>query len=373
METKMKQGRTLTELAQAIEGQRRERHDYVANSKDLVLEADGKHLTVRGLPVDLATSGVIHSQLCEFTKVPRPYYDRMLAETPDLLATNINTWLHRKAEPRMVRTFHPPVASGGPAPEGRARALLSNAYRPLDNDQLLEAALPPLLHMGVEVLSCEVTETKLYLKVVDSRIKKDLPTGVSLGQGHHRFDTCSPALVLSNSEVGYGALAVHTSIYTGGCTNMMVISERSKRTAHLGGRAELGEEVYRMLSDTTRKLTDAALWAQIGDVVRAAFEEAQFEATLQRIGQTAKNEIVGDVQKVVEVTAKKFEMTDGERGSVLQHLIRGGDLTQYGLMSAITRTAEDLDSYDRASQFEVMGGKLIELPANDWRVIAEAA
>jgi len=34
---------------------------------------------------------------------------------------------------------------------------------------------------------------------------------------------------------------------------------------------------------------------------------------------------------------------------------------------------EDVESYDRATDFERMGGQLIELPANDWRRIAEAA
>jgi hypothetical protein len=362
----MKIGRTLTDLAKEIERQRDLKHDYLADTRNIVMEQDGRHLTVRGLPVDLQTTGVIHGQLSEYTKVPKAYYDRMAAEAPDLLASNINTWLHKKADTRMIRTFNDGTA-------GTARAFLSNAFRALDNDQLMEAALPPLLRLGVEVLSCEVTETKLYLKVVDSRIKRDLPTGVSLGEGHHRFDTVSPALVLSNSEVGYGALAVHTSIYTGGCTNLLVISERSKRTMHLGGREQVGEDTYRLLTDNTRRLTDAALWAQIGDVVQGAFQEAQFEATVDKIAATAKNQITGDPVQVVEVTAKKFDMTDTERGSILHHLVRGGDLTQYGLMNAITRTAEDLDNYDRASQFEQFGGRLIELPKTEWEVLAKAA
>jgi hypothetical protein len=76
---------------------------------------------------------------------------------------------------------------------------------------------------------------------------------------------------------------------------------------------------------------------------------------------------------VVEVTATRFGLNETERKSVLDHLIRGGDLSQYGLHNAITRTAEDLDDYDRASDFERFGGQIIELPANEWRQIAEAA
>jgi len=35
--------------------------------------------------------------------------------------------------------------------------------------------------------------------------------------------------------------------------------------------------------------------------------------------------------------------------SVLRDLIEGGNLSQYGLINALTRTAEDAKSYDRAT------------------------
>jgi hypothetical protein len=278
------------------------------------------------------------------------------------LANNVNEWFRRYPAVRQIRTL-----------DGNARAFLSDRYRTLDNHDLCEAAIPPLMDMGVKVLSCDVTETKLYLKVVDQRITRDLPAGMELGRGHDRFHTLSPALVLSNSEVGAGALACQTSVWEGGCTNLMVISERSQRKYHIGGKHELGEEVYRMLSESTRRLTDAALWAQIGDVVRGAFDQARFDATVDKLVDSTKALIKGDPVKVIEVTARKFGFTDGERGSVLNHLIRSGELTQYGLQAAITRTAEDLESYDRASEFEAIGGKVIELPRAEWKELAEAA
>lgn len=32
-----------------------------------------------------------------------------------------------------------------------------------------------------------------------------------------------------------------------------------------------------------------------------------------------------------------------------------------------------MESYDRAVEFETMGGKLVDLPATEWREILEAA
>ena len=356
----MKTGRTLKDLMAEVLRQQETKRDFVADTRSVTMTS-GLHLQFGDQ--DVGVNDVAHGQIADHTKIPQKYYDRMRAEAPDLLATNVDRWFAKYPAPRMVRTL-----------DGWARAFLSDRYRPLDNSDLLEAALPPLLDMGVEVMSCEVTDRRLYLKVVDQRIRKDLPVGWSPGnRGHQQFDTLSPALVLSNSEVGEGALACQTSVWTGGCSNLMVVRERSARKYHVGGKHELGEDVYRMLSDTTKKLTDAALWAQIADVVRGAFDQAQFDATCERLAAATGDRIDGDPVRVVEVTAKKFGMTDGERGSVLRHLIAGADLSRYGLHAAVTRAAEDLGDYDRASQFEQLGGAIIELPKNEWREISRAA
>ena len=77
--------------------------------------------------------------------------------------------------------------------------------------------------------------------------------------------------------------------------------------------------------------------------------------------------------KVVEVTAKRHDLSDSERGSVLRHLAEGGDLTQYGLHNAITRASADIEDYDRASELEQLGATIVTLPSNQWRELAQAA
>jgi hypothetical protein len=54
-------------------------------------------------------------------------------------------------------------------------------------------------------------------------------------------------------------------------------------------------------------------------------------------------------------------------------LIEGGSLTQYGLHAAVTRAAQDVADYDRATELEYAGGKIIELPKTEWKVLSEAA
>lgn len=360
----MKTGRTLLQLAEEVERQKEAKKDYLVDTRNMRMWDDNS-LEIRGLGLGgFPVRDTAHKQIGERLGIPARYYDRMRKDNPALLATNVNAWFNKEPETRMLRTL-----------DGGLRAFLSNSYRPLDNAQLLEAALPVFSRIGVDVVSCEVTERRLYVKVVDKSLTIDLQKqGKTLGSGHQTFDTVSPALVLSNSEIGFGALEVSTSVWTHGCTNLMVIRERSHRKTHLGARSELtGEDTYALLSDATKEQTDKALWMQIGDVVEKAFERAQFDAIVEKLQAAAGDEITGDPVKTVEVLQKQFSLTDGERGSVLTHLIKGGDLSRYGLHAAVTRAAEDLEDYDRASEFERLGGTIIELPKTDWASLAKAA
>ena len=360
----MKTGRTLTELAQEIERQRESKIDYIAPTPAalMIAPAGGEvQLDLQG-HMPLALNDLAHRQVSDHTGIPAKYYDSMRAQAPALLATNVNHWFTAKPAERMVRTL-----------DGRVRAFLSDRYRPLENSDLAEAALPTLLDLDLEIISCEITERRLYIKAVDKAINRDIPTG-RMGDGRHTiFDTVSPAIVISNSEVGSGALSIETAVWTKACTNLAIFAQRSMKKYHTGARHEIGDDVVAMLSEGTRRLTDAATWAQVRDVVRAAFDQARFDASIKGLTEMVEGPEIKDPVRAIEVAARQFDFGEAERGSVLQHLARGGDLTRYGLFNAITRTAEDLADYDRATEFERAGGKVIELNRDQWRQIAEAA
>ncbi|NJR32577.1 MAG: hypothetical protein HC778_06835 [Chamaesiphon sp. CSU_1_12] len=84
------------------------------------------------------------------------------------------------------------------------------------------------------------------------------------------------------------------------------------------------------------------------------------------------NLITGSPVKAVEVTAKAIGLNDDESKLVLNHLIRAGDLSQFGMLNAVTRTAEDTESYDRATEIERLGSSVLYLPATTWREVATA-
>ena len=118
---------------------------------------------------------------------------------------------------------------------------------------------------------------------------------------------------------------------------------------------------------------DHALMLKVRDIVKAASQRDVFEAIIAKMRESREGQKVEKPVEAVEVLAKTYGLNDSEKGSVLENLIRGGDYSRYGMLNAVTATANDHESYDRATEFEAMGGKILDLPKQDWKVIAEAA
>jgi len=358
----MKTGMNLTQLATEIERRANAKRDLLAPTQKIALREDTTMAVgAEAFPIN----GLAHQQLSEYTGVPKAYYERMRTQNPALLAKNVNVWLHAEesaSDRRMVRTL-----------DGNVRAFLSDRYRPLENEDLAEAVLPVLLDMDLMITSSEITERRLYIKAIDRRIERDVPTGRKMGDGSHVFfDTVSPAIIISNSEVGAGRLSIETGVFTRACTNLAMIGT-GFRKQHVGGRADiLGDDVQALLSDNTKRLTDAAVWAQVRDVVKGAFEEAKFQAVCNKLSGATEDKITGDVVEVVNKFSKRNGLNEGTGSSILRHLIESADLTRYGLHAAVTRASADVEDYDLATEMERLGGQVIELPKQAWKELVAA-
>ena len=119
----------------------------------------------------------------------------------------------------------------------------------------------------------------------------------------------------------------------------------------------------------TKELTDAALWAQVRALARGALEGDVFDTIVQDLRE-ARAQPIGSVVDAVEKLGERKGLPEPERAGVLNYLIQGGDLTKFGLSNAITRFSQDVESYDRASALELLGGEVITLPQGEWETIA---
>lgn len=348
----MKTGTALAELGAEIERQAQSKKDYVADTRSLSVAVNDEQAGT--WPVlrlgEIGTFGIgrtAHTQLAERLEIPKRYYERLVESAPDLWARNVNHWLKATPEQRLIRTL-----------DGRARAFLSNRYRPLDNVDLVTAVLPRVREAGCSIVSCDLSEDRLYLKATTDRITHEVSVG----------DVVQAGVVISNSEVGLGSVKVEPLVYRLRCLNGMIVGDYSLRTAHIGrsGNGNGFEGAAEFYRDETRQADDRAFWLKVRDTVDATLDAVRFAQIAKTLTEASRRALEGDPVKAVERVAEVHGFTDGERGDVLRHLIAGGELTAWGLGNAITRTSQDLPDYERATQFERLGWGIVSLPPVEW-------
>ena len=359
----MKQGHTLHGLATELHRQLKAKKDFIGDTRSfsIVTAEDGEiRLELNGQG-DFGIRHTAHQQIGDRLRIPRDYYGRMLREAPGLLRSNINHWMANNPEKRLVRTL-----------DGDVRAFLSDRYRPLDNLDLAEATLPVLTGAGADIHSCDVTNNRMYLKAVIPGIEVEIPPPV--GGPNLRTVTVQPGIVISNSEVGMGSLAIQPAVHTLSCLNMAVWAQSALKKRHVGrvlsnGRGGSEEEIWQYFSDDTRRASDEATWKQVRDLTQAALTGPAFDDIVKKLRESREASIEGDPVEVVQRVGQSKGLTERERTGVLRHLIEGGELSMFGLHNAITRQSQDIEDYDRASDLEVLGGQVIELSRSDWQAI----
>ena len=334
----MKTAKSIIELAQEIQRQALSKRDFIVPTQVTQVEINGhQQIAFNGNVFDLTDHAL--AQIADRLKIPKRFLNYLRAENPSLLEHNINDLFKKFPELRMIRTM-----------DNKVRAFLSERYRPLDNDKLAQAVFPALQAADAKIVSCEITERKMYIKAVNPHICELIP-----GASHMGDDHINPSIMISNSEIGLGGLTVLPGLHDPICTNLCFFTSDKYTKFHLGRKVQ-------------------SVFAQLKDTIEASLGGEVFKQIVNRV-RNARGQVIEEkqVQKVIEVTSKKFSLNEDEKGSVLAYLIERGDLSQWGISSAITRASEDVADYDRASELESLGSKIIEFPQNEWRQLVSAA
>lgn len=304
-------------------------------------------------------------QLAQYTDIPKAYFDRIKQENPALLADNINHGLakavsvaksEKRDESRMLRTV-----------DGKVRGLLSSRYRILDAHDALEAVFPVLADKGMQVMSSEVTEQRMFIKAISPKLEGEIKKG----------DVVQYGLTISTSDVGAGSVRVEPLIYRLVCLNGM-ISNTAIRKYHVG-KNQAENDIRELLSDRTKEMSDTAFWMQVRDIVLASMKPENFEREIDRLRVAADMPIKNfDLPRVVELTMKHVGLTgETKKNSILAALASGNEgagLTQWGLINSFTRAAQDdAFSYEESVEMERAAGSILELPKSAWSTIAATA
>lgn len=338
----MKNGKSLIELAQEIQRQMDAKKDFIVPDNGLTvythannIELGFQHNNEALFGGPLTENG--HNQLGSLCNIPAKYYDLMRGNSADLLATNVRYWLERSSDRRMIRTL-----------DGNVRALLSDKYRRLDNYDLAQSVLPMLNDAQASIESCEITDKKLYIKAITHKVQAEVKVG----------DVVSAGIIVSNSEVGHGSLSVKPLIYRLVCSNGAIADKYAMKKYHVGRAQEMDVIQF---SNETLNSEDKTFWLKVRDLVKHSLSEVTFRKIVEEMTVSTAVKIE-EPTKAIELVSKKYTFSEGEKNDVLSHLIQGGDLTSWGLGNAVTRMAQDVDSYDRSTEleaigFEVMGQK----------------
>lgn len=363
----MKTQMTLQEMAAELDRQSRAKRDFVTSTVNVKMAEvprprDADADPVVGLQMNgdagaefFPLTEHAHRQVGERFGIPAKHYDRLRRNHPDLLCHEATELMHREPQKRMIRTL-----------DGNARAFVSHRFRRMENFNLAEMLFPTFSEFpGIQFESLGLTDKRLYIKAVYPTLEAEVNIG----------DPVQAGVVISNSEVGAGSLSVQPLILRLVCRNGMIANDYGMKRYHVGRAIEVEDEnVTELLSDEALKADDRAVFLKVRDVLRGTLEGKTFEEMVNNLKRAAGQKIDPRcVEKCVKVTAKRFSTSEDERQSIFGHLIAGGDLSAWGLCNAVTRTAQDVESYDRATELERIGGQIIELPQSEWRQLAEAA
>lgn len=332
-------------------------------------DACGGKIVVYGENSPLPMSRTAVGQLCEkaakllpgLNTIPLKYADALeKGGHGDLRAATFNYLFQKMQNKLMVRTL-----------DGKTRALLSNKFRIMDNADVFFAGADTLTAVDAVIWNARLWDDGFELfavsKSLQGEVKRQfdqagpsvhkvitLPDGGAAGGGG-RPDIHNALVRIRNSETGCGGLSVSFGLLRHACNNTMVCG-KNFGLVHLGGRQETEGLI---LGDDTREADAKATWLKLRDAIKTAFNRELFEEYIAKLsGFTAQK--IGKAEVAVENVVKEYQITEERKAEILQLLFEGRDLTRFGLIQAVTATAQKTAG-EEASRLEETGGALAEL------------
>jgi len=400
----------MADLARILKEQQAAKLDIVGPITGL--RSRGGTFSVAGTSVfddagaEFTPTAIADGHLADKLGIPVKYLRRMRAERPDLYDENVNGWIHGLvsgaaeqedgsiaptyfAEPDK-RTVMARCFQGDPGERGVLRAVLSDRYMIIENFDVLTAALAGIYETGtqVEVLGCDLTETRMRVNLAAPEIFRNSPQLLANyrspfgGEGvyHHEGNSSGfyapgqlpqalqdrygvdsngvcAGLVLTNGETGGSAFSLGPRFLLLACANGVMIEADAFERIHLAGKLEHG--IVDWSTDTQQKAL-ALVTAQARDAVKAFLDPEYVEKALSKIEAKASKRIENPAQ-VIEIVSKQLSFTDEQSEGVLAHFIAGGQVTAGGVMQAVTSFAQTVSNPDVAYDLELAAMKALDI------------
>ena len=283
-------------------------------------------------------------------------YSRHLHSTGqhDLLVENVNAQLERDDRAAMIRTVSPPEGTS------HARAILSDKYKVVDDREVFDVALPIIRdHDKFYALGGKRTDTRTTMKFVSN------DPLIQIGER-----TMYVGFGLTNSEVGLSSTKYTAFLFDSSCTNGLTfgnIGLFEARFIHRG--ASISTNFGRIFGDTFAEAERATVRAAIAEATRKALDPQYHEAIAEIVQRGHDRKVTGDIPTVLEEVGRRVGLSESEREQSLLHMNRE-EPHAYGVQAAITSMAQESNSYQRRTELEEAGGKILEFSDSVWNSVA---
>ena len=359
---------SLQELALEVERLEHIKRDFTLPSSAALVKPDGVTMSLLNSDFSGQMSDQFINLFCSWSGMSQKYHGLMVErKQPELIAENMNIWFKNPPQGsgnRLFRTYD----HGG---DGNVfRSNHSDRFYTFDNFDLLDGITETLEeieeeHGALRFVSMGLTDDKMYLKIIFPKLKGEiLKKGKSVG------DVVQSGVVISNSEVGMGSIVVNPFIYRLICLNGMVMNDSGIRKKHLGQTRAIGEIAYE--ADTLQAMHEA-LKMQLRDHVVDCTKPEFFRKNVEKIQDAADDIDEREPEDVIEGLGKKLTLAESEVKKAKRSLFEKGDYSRWGYVNAVTHVATVSENYDRASEIQEMGGRVLEMTKRDWSALAKAA
>ena len=269
----------------------------------------------------------------------------------------------KTGDTRKLRTRR--FRSGSPGVEGcdgYLRAVLGPTYHPIDDDrvfdrlektyssQIRELQFMPN-HLSRKsswgndhcnhytVIGNPINMGEINLSHPD----KNVAQGYQLARNEGKLpdsDWIYPGFHIRNSEVGYTAIIIDEFSFRLVCLNGMMVTTGDSRL------------MYRQ----HRPIEDGVLDKQLGDVFQKV--PHRWEHTRQKLNRMQET-VVEEPAKIIDDTLAKMDAPKHFREAAIKAHEEEPLNTQYGVLQAVTRAAQEYDDMDRRFEFEAMAGRFM--------------
>lgn len=280
----------------------------------------------------------------------------------DVYVENVNRALAMETKKAQIRTVTRNI-------DGRdsslARAILSDVFKPIDDDLVFGTAIPVIGQYSerFKAIGGNRTDTKSYLKIITRNPVMSVTTG-------GRVREFSAGFIMSNSEVGMGFCEFMAFFTDHFCHNGVIFSKMvvaDVKYAHRGAR--ITTDFGLVMDDRIKRAEIESVRAVISEAAKTACSFDSYEEVKSVISSSIEKRIQGhNYSALLEGVGRQFQLNQQDVEQVKAYF-NPEDGNLFGVQAAVTRLAQESESYDRKIQLEGIGGQILAMSDRTWNSI----